>query len=255
MTTETETAFTELLGAVSAVHGRMVEQLADDETTLLEAHKWIFSILQVAAEVQLWADTARPRFVEIVGPYKKWGGDNSDAFYSYAPIDPARTYRVVIHPGDAVYMSLTVYGGPDDGRYSERIVGTVNSVETPRRPDGTIHVVLSADEPAESDVAFVRLEPDAVAAVTRDYLENPRGKAGALGDRGRRPPRPLPPGRCGPGAAPAGDADVGDRAGGNRPDPSGCSERHRSALSRADHHLRMGRRRRRVRHGCLRARR
>lgn len=174
MTTETETAFTELLDAISATHTRMVEQLADDETTLLEAHKWILSILQVAGEVQLWADTARPRFVEIVGPYKKWGGDNADAFYCYAPIDPARTYRVVIHPGDAVYMSLTVYGGPDDGRYSERIVGAVNSVHAARRPDGTIHVVLSPEEPTEPDVAFIRLEPDAVAAITRDYLDDPR---------------------------------------------------------------------------------
>ena len=69
MTTETETAFKELLHAVTETHGRMLEHLADDETTLLEAHKWILSILQVAAEVQLWADTARPRFVEIVGPY------------------------------------------------------------------------------------------------------------------------------------------------------------------------------------------
>ena len=124
MTTETETAFNELLAEVQATHARMVEQLADDETTLLEAHKWVLSILQVAAEVNLWADKARPRFTEIVGPYKKWGGDNSDAFYYYAPIDPTRTYRVTLEPGDAVYMSLTVYGGPDDGRYSTRIVGS-----------------------------------------------------------------------------------------------------------------------------------
>ena len=99
MTTETETAFNELLAEVQATHARMVEQLADDETTLLEAHKWVLSILQVAAEVNLWADKARPRFTEIVGPYKKWGGDNSDAFYYYAPIDPTRTYRVRLVPG------------------------------------------------------------------------------------------------------------------------------------------------------------
>jgi len=177
MTTETEEAFTELLGAVAETHARMAEQLRDDETTLLEAHKWLLSILQVAADVQLWADTARPRFVDIVGPYKKWGGDNADAFYCYAPIDPARTYRVTVEPGDAVYMSLTVYGGPDDGRYSERIVGTVNSRDAGRRPDGSIRIVLSPDEPDEEDVAFIRLEPDAVAAITRDYLEDPgRGR-------------------------------------------------------------------------------
>ena len=143
MTTETETAFKELLTEVQATHDRMVEQLADDEVTLLEAHKWVLSILQVASEVNLWADKARPRFVEIVGPYKKWGGDNADAFYCYAPIDPTRTYRVTLAPGDAVYMSLTVYGGPDDGRYSTRIVGSVNSHEVERDADGAIHIVMS----------------------------------------------------------------------------------------------------------------
>ena len=173
MTTETETAFAELLDTVAATQRRLVEQLADDAPTLLEAHKWILSILQVAAEVNLWADTARPRFVEIVGPYKKWGGDNADAFYCYAPIDPARTYRVTVEPGDAVYLSLTVYGGPDDGRYSERIVGTVNSRDARRQPDGSIRIVLSPGEPAESDANTIRLEPDAVAAITRDYVEDP----------------------------------------------------------------------------------
>jgi hypothetical protein len=175
MTTETETAFAELLACVAETHRRLLEHLADDETTLLEAHKWILSILLVAADVQLWADTARPRFVEIVGPYKKWGGDNADAFYCYAPIDPARTYRVTVEPGDAVYLSLTVYGGPDDGRYSTHIVGTVNSRDARRGPDGALHVVLSAHapEPPDPDVAFIRLEPDAVAAITRDYLNDP----------------------------------------------------------------------------------
>ena len=128
----------------------MVEQLADDPETLLEAHKWVLSILQVAAEVNLWADKARPRFVEIVGPYKKWGGDNADAFYCYAPIDPARTYRVRLDPGDAVYMSLTVYGGPDDGRYSTRIVGSANSEGVERDADGAIHIVISPTDPGRA---------------------------------------------------------------------------------------------------------
>ena len=173
MTTETEEAFAELLAVVAETQARLAEQLRDDETTLLEAHKWVLSILQVAADVQLWADTARPRFVEIVGRYKKWGGDNADAFYCYVPIDPARTYRVTIEPGDAVYMSLSVYGGPDDGRYSERIVGAVNSEDATRDADGSIRIVLSPDASDDPGAAFIKLEPDAVAAITRDYLEDP----------------------------------------------------------------------------------
>ena len=74
MTTETETAFDELL---EHRHARRTPAWSSSspttETTLLEAHKWVLSILQVAAEVNLWADTARPRFVEIVGPVQEMG--------------------------------------------------------------------------------------------------------------------------------------------------------------------------------------
>ena len=97
-----------------------------DELALLESYQWMFSLLQVGLLGQVWADPARPRFVDIVGPYLKWGGDNADAFYQYAKLDPARTYRVTGQRGDAAYLSLTVYGGPDDGHYSDRIVGSLN---------------------------------------------------------------------------------------------------------------------------------
>ena len=90
--------------------------------------------------------------------------------YQYAPIDPARTYRVRGRVGDAVYLSLTVYGGPDDGRYSERIVGTVNDRMLDIADDGSFEIVLSPDP---HDGAWIKLEPDAVCAITRDYLVDP----------------------------------------------------------------------------------
>jgi hypothetical protein len=175
---QTEAAFKELLAELGSLQARLADQLAgpEDELTLLEGHRWILSILQVAGDVHVWSDPARPRFVDIVGPYKKWGGDNADAFYCFTPIDPARTYRVTVRPGDAVYLSITVYGGPNDGRYSERIVGSLNSVEAPPGPDGTIEMVLSPDDPGDG-TPWIRLEPDAVCALTRDYMNDPhRGR-------------------------------------------------------------------------------
>jgi hypothetical protein len=174
MGTQTEQVFAELLAEISAQQRRLVAQLSGDgdELSLLEAHKWLLSILQVATDTQVWADPAHPRFVEIVGPYKKWGGDNADAFYYFAPVDPTRTYHVRVRPGDAVYLSLTVYGGPRDGRYSERIVGSLNDRQAPPGPDGVITMVLSPDDPGDG-TPWIRLEPDAVAIITRDYLADP----------------------------------------------------------------------------------
>jgi hypothetical protein len=173
-TKETPAVFGALLEDLGALHRRLVEQLSapGDELSLLEAHRWILTILQVATDVYVWADPARPRFVDIVGPYKKWGGDNADAFYCYAPVDPSRRYQVRVLPGDAVYLSLTVYGGPDDGRYSERIVGSLNSRQAPPGADGWIDMVLSAEDPGDG-TPWIRLEEDAVCAITRDYLEDP----------------------------------------------------------------------------------
>lgn len=141
-----------------------------DETALLESYKWMFSILHVGLEAFVWGDAANPRFVDLESPGWKWGGDNADAFYQYAPVDPTRTYHVTARPGDAVYWSLTVYGGPDDGRYSERIIGSVNDRELTPDPDGFVRFTMSPD-PFEG--AGIRLEPDAVAAITRDYLADP----------------------------------------------------------------------------------
>jgi hypothetical protein len=174
---ETSALFHELLDELRALEPKLYEgpNAPQDEQSVLEGYKWIFSILQVAFDVYVWADTARPRFVDIVGPYKKWGGDNADAYYQFAPIDPQRTYRIKGKTGDAVYWSLTVYGGPDDGRYSAHIVGTVNDRMVDVAPDGTFEIVLSANPP--TGAAAVKLEDDSVVAITRDYLIDPvRGR-------------------------------------------------------------------------------
>ncbi|MEX2256544.1 MAG: DUF1214 domain-containing protein, partial [Acidimicrobiia bacterium] len=173
---ETAAVVHELLDAVQSLDTRFFEgpNALQDDQSVLEGYKWMFSILQVALDVQVWADPANPRFVEIVGPYKKWGGDNSDAYYLHAPIDPDVTYRVRGQIGDACYLSLSVYGGPRDGRYSTRIVGTVNDRDDlDIGPDGTFELMLARERPTGWEGPFLQLEDDAVVAITRDYLEDP----------------------------------------------------------------------------------
>ena len=159
---ETSAVFHELIDQLRALEDKLFEgpNTPLDDQGVLEGYKWIFSILQVGLDAQVWADPAKPRFVDIVGPYKKWGGDNADAFYLFAPIDPNRRYKVSGRRHDSVYLSVTVYGGPNDGRYSERIVSTVNDR------------MLEFDDEGRFEFE-VETAPDAVCAITRDYLVNP----------------------------------------------------------------------------------
>ena len=163
-------AFAGLLDEVRAVEQRLLA--ADpplDEADILDGYRLAFSLLRVAVDAYVWGDKDRPRLVDVISPYLKWGGDNSDAFYQLAPIDPDRTYRVG-NRGDAVYLSMTVYGGPDDGRYSDRIVGTINDRSLEFDADGNFEFMISA---TPQPGAWLKLEPDAVFALTRDYLTTP----------------------------------------------------------------------------------
>ena len=184
-------AFGSLLDEVRAVEQRLLS--ADpplEEADVLDGYRWALSLLRVASEAYIWGDADKPILVDVIGPYLKWGGDNSDAFYQLAPIDPSRSYRVTGNRGDAVYLSMTVYGGPDDGRYSDRIIDTINDRDLAPDPDGNFEFIISSQEQQGN---WLKLEPDAVFVLTRDYLTDPgtdrrvQWKIEALEDTGRRP--------------------------------------------------------------------
>jgi hypothetical protein len=168
---ESTAAFHDLLALLRDADRLFLEgdRAVQDEQSAAEGYRWLAHLFQVACTIYVEGDSARPTIVPIATPTMKWGGDNSDAFYGYAAIDPNRTYRLRGVRGDAAYFSATVYGGPDDGRWSTRIVGTRNDRDLTLGTDGAFELVLSPD-PHDGD--WLKLEPDAVALVTRDYLVN-----------------------------------------------------------------------------------
>ena len=164
--------FAELLAELTSLEASLIAhpEIAGDEQSVCEAYRWLCSITQVGLDCFVWGDTAAPRFVDIVGATKKWGGDNADAFYLHAPLDPARRYRVTGHRSDSVYLSLTVYAGPDDGHYSERIVGSLNDSDLTFDDDGNFELWIAPD-PMEGP--GIVTGADSVVAITRDYLADP----------------------------------------------------------------------------------
>ncbi len=168
----------------------------DDEQSVAEGYRFLLSVLGVAADAYLFADRTRPVFVDINTPTRRdrrWGGDNTDAYYAMAPIDPARTYRVSGQRGDSAYFSLTVYNEPSPGAWSNRIVGIANDTDLDiDLDDGTFSFLLGPHRPAGHDGPFIELSEDAAVAVTRDYQVDPRvGRRVTWSIEALDPPDPL----------------------------------------------------------------
>ena len=191
---DTTVAFRELLDVLRDADQLFLDgfRAVPDEVSAVEGYRWLTDVLGVALDCYLHADPARPEFIQIVSPTRKFGGDNPDAFYYFAPLDPTRTYRVRGQMGDACYLSLCVYGGPTDGRWSNRIVSTIHAGEMTFGPGRTFEIVVG---PTEHRGNWLRLDPDAVCLVTRDYLlDSTRGVQARYTIEATEPaPPPRPP--------------------------------------------------------------
>ncbi len=185
----TSAAFRELMDLVRGADAAFLAgERAVDPLSALEGYRYLTEVLAVALDCYLWADPDRPTIVPIVGPTRKFGGDNADAFYHFAPLRPGRVYRVRGRRGDACYLSLTVYGGPTDGRWSTRIVGTLNDRSIAFAPDGSFAMTLGGP-PQPRD--WIGLDADSVCVVTRDYLIDPmRGRQATWAIEALEPPPP-----------------------------------------------------------------
>jgi hypothetical protein len=103
-------AYHDLLDLMREVDATFVEgdRAVTDEISAAEGYRFLTDALHAALEIYLRSDARRPAFVPVVGPTFKWGGDNSDAFYNFAPVAPDLEYRVHGKRGDACYLSVCI---------------------------------------------------------------------------------------------------------------------------------------------------
>nr|MDT0524830.1 hypothetical protein [Streptomyces sp. DSM 41633] len=101
---ELSEAFNALLDEVRGIEQKLLNaEPALSEPDLLDGYRLAFSVLQVSVDAYVRGDRDKPILIDVTSPYLKWGGDNADAFYQLAPLNPDRTYRVTGNRGDAVY--------------------------------------------------------------------------------------------------------------------------------------------------------
>ncbi len=106
------------------------------------------TVLGVGLDTYLFAEPSRPVFVDTVTPFRRdrrWGGDNTDAYYSYVVIDPQRGYRISGQRGDSAYFSATIYNEPSPGAWSDKVIGVVNDSDLTFDADGRFSFLHRAE--------------------------------------------------------------------------------------------------------------
>ena len=140
------------------------DRAVTDDRHVADGYRMLATTLGVAFDTYLFAEPSRPQFVELNTPFRRdrrWGGDNTDAYYSFCPVDPQRRYRITGNRGDSVYFSLTAYNEPSPGAWSDKVV----------------HIVNDDDARASTPMATSRFDlgplPGVAVLVTRDYQIDP----------------------------------------------------------------------------------
>jgi hypothetical protein len=134
----------------------------------------VANALQHAFQCWFEVDPQRPLFQRWLGPTKKLLGDNPDALYYGAVVDPAGRYRIRGNVHGACYTSFSVEAGAQDGHLSKGVIATLNDSEFEVAADGSYELIASAEPQPRN---WLRLEPGAGSITTRHYWEWQRNAA------------------------------------------------------------------------------
>ncbi|MBM0125234.1 DUF1214 domain-containing protein [Pimelobacter simplex] len=190
-------AWHELLAGLGELEKTFLEgdRAVDGESAVVDGYRMLTTTLGVGLDTYLYAERSRPDFIQTVTPFRRdrrWGGDNTDAWYSYAPIDPRRSYVVSGNRGDSVYFSLTVYNEPSPGAWSDRVIGVLNDSDLDFDADGNFRLLLAPERPADGEGPCIVLADDAAVAFTRDYQSDAlRGRPVTWRIEAVEPPEPI----------------------------------------------------------------
>lgn len=195
MAKESEAALAELQATLTKVDDGFADPAwrITTEADLADARRSVVHALQHALEIFLEGDAARPVFKRFVTPEKKLLGDNPDAVYFHAWVDPAHRYRIRGNIADATYTSFTVELGTAEGGMSTGVGATLNDTEFETDAEGNYEIIVSAKR---HEGNWLALPEGAGSISTRHYYER---KVGVAADRMHHIPlmieplEPLPP--------------------------------------------------------------
>lgn len=122
-------------------------RLLTRDNELAEGYSAMLDLLAVGLDCYIHNSADDPRFVRLVSPIRKIGGDNADALYYFAPLHPEKAYRVTGTLGSAAYLAFTTYGGSTPKKF--HIVSNTSTPDLEVAPDGTF--TLRVDPGSRAD--------------------------------------------------------------------------------------------------------
>ncbi len=186
-------AFDDLMRALRGFERKFRwKRMLNRDNEFAEGYSAMLDLLSVGLDCYVHNSPDEPRFVRLVSPVRKIGGDNADALYYFAPLHPGRGYKITGKMGSAVYLAFTVYGGKTPKKF--HIVSNVSTPGVQVRDDGTFEVHITA-APEAANANDVATDDTANCVLVRRYYLD---KAGMDDDPGTQviapdDPPPVPP--------------------------------------------------------------
>lgn len=176
LTNESRKAFHELLDCLREIDERWLgpEWNLTSSADVAEGFRNLMHLLQGGLVGHFEDDALHPRFRRIVTPTRKFMGDNADAIYYDAPVDPSRVYRVRGRMDGAVYVSITIEAGAAEGRFASNTAGVLNDSQFDIAADGSFELRVGGPPQARN---YLALPPGSARITTRHYFEEARSAA------------------------------------------------------------------------------
>ncbi len=202
--TESRKALRELIDLLSEVDDRWAgpEWNLQSEEDVVGAHRALMHMLEGGLVGMFESDPSRPIFRRIVTPTRKFTGDNADAIYFDAPVSSDHAYVVRGDMDGAVYVSLTIEVGTQDGAMGTRTGGVINDTQFDVDADGRFEIRFGGPEQSRN---WLALDPEASRITTRHYYEE---EVSAASDPSRGPRLTIECLDPGPPPPPPSDASV-----------------------------------------------
>jgi hypothetical protein len=163
-------AFRDLLALLRSYERKFRwRRLLTRDNELAEGYSAMLDLLAVGLDCYVHNSADEPRFVRLVSPIRKIGGDNADALYYFAPLNPGQGYKITGTMGSAAYLAFTTYGGVTPKKF--HIVSNISTPALELDGEGRFELEITSDDSRPGVNAIATDASTSCVIVRRYYLD------------------------------------------------------------------------------------